>query len=393
MVNPTFTPRIYRNLIQGNPLGTFSNSFVPNPLCCPSRASTLTGTYSHTNGVWSNKLPYGGFPVFNDESTIALDFQEQGYRTGLIGKYLNGYDAGRNTYVPPGWGRWFAANTGAYYRYRITTQRRLLHFGHDPSDYITRVLEKQAERFVDHSVSTDRPFLLYYAFTAPHAPAKPDPRDIGRFSWVTPDDTGTPEVHQNMLEAAFGVDRAVGALLRHLPENTIVVYMSDNGLQWGERKGDRPSVRGKYWPYNEAIRVPIIIQGAPSLAAQFDDLVLNVDLRQTLTAMAGIVPIIPTGSPAPEGLDWSSPDYSARLSFPLEHWGDVGFYVPTYCGEREKGFMYVRWQDGSEELYAAGDETTNVVGDEAYAADYQRLRRESHQDCSPPPPGYSWDVP
>ena len=73
---------------------TFTNAFVVNPLCCPSRASLLTGLYSHSTGVYTN----GGFTNFKDTSTLATWLRRAGYRTGFFGKYLNGYTG---TIVPP----------------------------------------------------------------------------------------------------------------------------------------------------------------------------------------------------------------------------------------------------------------------------------------------------
>ena len=85
---------------------TFANGFVSNPLCCPSRASILTGQYSHSTGVYTNHGGdlSGGFRAFRDRSTIATWLHEVGYRTAMYGKYLNGYTA---SYVPPGWDTWF----------------------------------------------------------------------------------------------------------------------------------------------------------------------------------------------------------------------------------------------------------------------------------------------
>lgn len=103
---------------------TFERGYVSNPLCCPSRASILTGLYSHSTGVYTNQArAHGGFAAFDDRSTIATWLDEAGYRTALIGKYLNGYEG---PYVPPGWDRWFATYlNGAYYDYlRPTTGSR-----------------------------------------------------------------------------------------------------------------------------------------------------------------------------------------------------------------------------------------------------------------------------
>ena len=99
---------------------TFTNAFVTTSLCCPSRASMLTGTYAHTHGVWGNAPPLGGFSGFHDHSTIATWLHAAGYRTGLFGKYLNKYENTR--YIPPGWDRWVAwdggrCNCNFYYNY------------------------------------------------------------------------------------------------------------------------------------------------------------------------------------------------------------------------------------------------------------------------------------
>jgi arylsulfatase A-like enzyme len=73
---------------------TFENAFVSHPICCPSRSTILTGLYDHNHGVKSNSPPDGGFQKFRDEgheeNTIAARLQEEGYRTTLFGKYLNG---------------------------------------------------------------------------------------------------------------------------------------------------------------------------------------------------------------------------------------------------------------------------------------------------------------
>ena len=86
---------------------TFANAFVSDSLCCPSRASILTGQYDETTGVWSNMPPTGGFQAFHeDRNTIATWLHADGYHTALVGKYLNRYET---SYVPPGWDRWVSA--------------------------------------------------------------------------------------------------------------------------------------------------------------------------------------------------------------------------------------------------------------------------------------------
>ena len=89
----------------------FTNAFVVDPLCCPSRAAILKGAYAHSTGVYNNEGPYSPFVVFDDRSTVATWLQGAGYRTALIGKYFNAYDESRAAYVPPGWDRWVAFAT------------------------------------------------------------------------------------------------------------------------------------------------------------------------------------------------------------------------------------------------------------------------------------------
>src|SRR5438874_6169314 len=108
-VNPRYMPNVAADLIPNEV--TLSNSFVSNPLCCPSRVTTLTGRYSYTTGVYGNGGTWGGYGAslqygaMND--TIATDLQTDGYRTALIGKYLNGYSPATDYLtVPPGWDRW-----------------------------------------------------------------------------------------------------------------------------------------------------------------------------------------------------------------------------------------------------------------------------------------------
>jgi N-acetylglucosamine-6-sulfatase len=95
-----------------------------NPLCCPSRATILTGRYSHTTGVYTNGGMNGGWTAFKpwESETIATALDAAGYRTALVGKYLNGY-AGADLYVPPGWDRWSAVRRIERRLLRLSTLR------------------------------------------------------------------------------------------------------------------------------------------------------------------------------------------------------------------------------------------------------------------------------
>src|SRR5688572_2635243 len=109
---------------------TFANAFVTNPLCCPSRSTILTGTHSHSTGVYTNEGA-NGLKAFDDRSTIATWLDRAGYETAFIGKYFNG--SWPTTYVPPGWDRWAAfRNAGdLYYDYDLLVDGKARAYGSD----------------------------------------------------------------------------------------------------------------------------------------------------------------------------------------------------------------------------------------------------------------------
>ena len=160
----------------------FSNAVVSNPFCCPSRATILTGMYSHGTGVYANQGADGGWSTFAatgaERATIATALDAAGYRTGLFGKYLNGYGDAPPGYVPPGWDRWFTflGQNGAYFDYTVfDDQRGVLRFGSDPADYSTDVFAREADRFI-RTTPAEQPFLLMVTPYGPHDPWTPAPR-------------------------------------------------------------------------------------------------------------------------------------------------------------------------------------------------------------------------
>ncbi|WP_205475279.1 sulfatase [Nocardioides sp. SYSU D00038] len=189
---------------------TFANSFAPNPLCCPSRASLLTGRYSHNHRVLTHEAPYG-FTSFDDRDTLATRLQGAGYRTGMVGKYLNGYGerptrTGRDslTYVPPGWDDWWGASDhvwgpgerfggGTYDYFRLTSNvnGRIQSW---PGRYSTEVTADQTAAMVGRFERGRKPWFVWWNPTAPHhgGPVEPDdpgvvPRSDGfPTRWVTP---------------------------------------------------------------------------------------------------------------------------------------------------------------------------------------------------------------
>lgn len=411
-VNARYMPNL-TNLVM--PHGVwFDEAFVSNPLCCPSRVTTLTGKYSYTTGVYGNSGPWGGYGAsvrygaMND--TIATDLHRDGYTTALVGKYLNGYDAATDYLTkPPGWDRWFEVNTGVYYDYSVAVDgMRSLHHGSSPADYITRVLQARALSFIR---STATPFFLYFATTAPHSQAIPDPRDSGRFdldvqryvhpptdpevdlgdkpnyirrlAWDRTIQSSFDAFHARQLAAIYGVDRAIGAIWKALPDNTILLFMSDNGYEWGEH-----GWHGKMVPYNESLRVPMLIaskgvdlSAIGAVGGSSSRLVLNVDIRASLGSFVRDLPQQPTT----DGEPWTGDQ--RRGWFPIMHWNDDGS-VPVYCGVRSEDWMYVRYGNRTEEAYdeqADPYEQNNLFVTDPTSPQLDVLRMQAARSCSPRP--------
>jgi N-acetylglucosamine-6-sulfatase len=168
----------------------FTQSFVTNPLCAPSRSTYLSGRYSHNHGVLRNnavRTPdssprYGSVVAFNDSSTIAtwLNVPSASYLTGHIGKYVNGYGLSETApetsplnprYVPPGWGDWqglIDLTTYNVYNYSINDNRMRVNYGAAPEDYQTGVLAERASRFITERRGLGRPMFLSVTPLAPH---------------------------------------------------------------------------------------------------------------------------------------------------------------------------------------------------------------------------------
>jgi arylsulfatase A-like enzyme len=143
---------------------TFSRFFVTTALCCPSRSSILRGQYVHNHHVYTNTPPRGGFETFRrlgrERSTVATWLRSAGYRTVLMGKYLNGYpDRSQPTYIPAGWEEWYSPSRGGYgnFNYTMNENGRLVVYRDRPEDYMTDVLARKAEHVIRRSSQDGRP--------------------------------------------------------------------------------------------------------------------------------------------------------------------------------------------------------------------------------------------
>ena len=380
---------------------TFGNYFVTDSLCCPSRASIFTGRFPHDTGIYTNTPPDGGFDAFHlqgeESQTFPVLLQAAGYRTALMGKYLNGYDPsatedGSTPYVPPGWSEWDVAGDAYHeFNYTLNENGRLVHYGRDPSDYMTDVLARKSVHFIDTAAAQRRPFMLEVATFAPHAPFVPAPRDRGDFPGLqaprTPafdaESTNPPPWLSNYVPLSKGgirrIDRsfrrraqavqAVDALIAqiqaelvrdHVAGNTYLVFSSDNGLHMGDHR----LLPGKLTAYDTDIHVPLVVTGPRVQGGRtIDQLAENTDLAPTFLRLAGIAPPPAIDGHSLAGLLDGQRELAWRNAVLIEHHGRVtdprdpdlptsgAGNPPTYEAIRTAHSLYVEYADGGTEYY------------------------------------------
>jgi N-acetylglucosamine-6-sulfatase len=381
---------------------SFENAFVSNSLCCPSRATIMRGQYSHNTGVWSNiaNTSEGGWRAYRnnglEQDNVATRLDAAGYRTGLFGKYFNGYNQG-NTYVPPGWDRWFGAGASRYFDYDANDQGTIRHFGTSDSDYVTDVVGEKAKTFISTSAAQGKPFFAYVAPIAPHAPAAPAPRDRHSYDglkaprppsfnekgvsekppWIRTRPRLTPDKiakinkrHEARVETLQSLDDMVAGIVGKLKDrgvrgNTYVFFTSDNG--WAEGEHRRPA--GKANPYEEDVRMPLLVRG-PGVAAGSNTykLALNTDYLPTFADLAcsSSSPCdtqnwryVPDGRSLLPVLKGNATTW--RSAVLLEnHQGPRKHAVPAYAGIRTVGAheerKYLEHETGERELYYLGSD-------------------------------------
>jgi N-acetylglucosamine-6-sulfatase len=363
----------------------FDNYFVTYSFCCPSRATILRGQYSHNHRIQGNVLPSGGARKFralgHDHSTIATWLQAAGYYTGLFGKYMNEYEPGEETYIPPGWDEWYAAGHD-YYDYVLNENGEHVAYGHKAEDYLTDVIARHTTAAIRRAADNDSPFFFYVTPYAPHGPATAAPRHAHLFanapfpkpaSFNEMDTGDKPSLIRDLpkldakqiawiedhyrarLRALQAVDDLVESIVMALKktgelDNTFIIYTSDNGWHLGEHR----QVYGKTTAYEEDIRVPFVMRG-PGLprGLRLTPFVLNNDLAPTFAAMGGIKP--------PSFVDGrsflpllSDPQQPWRQSFAIERKQRENLELRGTAGFRALrtlDWTYVEYANGELELY------------------------------------------
>lgn len=381
---------------------SFRNAFANTPLCCPSRASLLTGRYARHTGVLDN----GDGGHLDESSTLATWLHEAGYRTGLVGKYLNRYPFGRLPYVPPGWDRFVAKRNQSgetvYRDFRAVDQGSPVFVRR----YATDWLAEKAVDFVRTSPTT-RPFFLLFAPSAPHAPWIPAKRHEDAFDelsferspnvssvlrgappWVRklPEPSAAQRIawrdeQRRADETLLAVDEALRAIVQALGDrldDTYIFVLSDNGYSFGGHRWE-----GKKCPYEACVRIPLAVHSPTAAPAGEGILVSIVDLAPTILELAR------GGHSEPmDGASFASTITSQRGSLfdeppeavYLEWAGDAR--LPAWIAVRTAGLKLIRYEDGFEELYDIGGrfgapdpwELVNHVAERRYVGVVARLR-------------------
>jgi N-acetylglucosamine-6-sulfatase len=385
---------------------TFRNSYVSYPLCCPSRATFLTGQYAHNHGVTTDQQ-YG---QLDNTNTLAVWLRRAKYRTAMVGKYLNGYGVVNRRELPPGWSQWYGLTGGTEqhrYGFLLNENGKVRHYGRTPRNYIDYVLDSKVNGVLKQWAPSPKPFFIYYNPNNPHGESgtpvwstrdpEPAPQYLGIFGDITAprppnfDESNVSDKPQQIqdiprlsdpqladidrryrgrLESLLSVDdevkRIVGLVRKYGDKRkTFFILTSDNGLELGAHR-----IEFKDYLYEEGERVPLIIRGPgfPENATR-DQLVANIDLAPTITALTGVqpgrtmdgIPLLPLAANQSDGTNRS-------LLF-------ESFDIGTF-GIRQGPWAYNQWNNGDEELYNLDEdpyELHNLIHD-GTASSYDDIR-------------------
>jgi N-acetylglucosamine-6-sulfatase len=376
---------------------TFDNNFDSFSLCCPSRATLLTGQYSHNNGVRGNAAPEGGYYKLDSTNTLAVWLQKAGYHTIHLGKYLNGYGTKNPREIPPGWSDWHGSvdpTTYRYYNYTLNENGQLNTYcaTPQPSCYQTDLDRDKANALI-RGRAGQGPWFMWVAFLANHSGGPRESGDPAGLGTPVPAPRhkdklkGTPlpqppsfneadvsdkpqaiqrrplmtqrqiaavqENWQQRRETLMAVDEAVASIVETLRatgqlDNTLILFTSDNGFFHGEHR-----VRnGKVLLYEPSIRVPLLMRwtGNRSLprGVHRKQLSTNVDYAETILGAAG---------------ETARPDRIEDGVNLLRFWRDRGLELGRdllvdnmpgaghFDAIRSRNFLYAEYATGERELY------------------------------------------
>lgn len=369
-------PSVHARLVDRGVL--FRRAYVNTPQCCPSRSELLTGLYQHHTGVAGNATPL-------DRPTIVELLHDRGYRTMLAGKYLNSAPCDPR----PEFDRWVCSSVGGSgYSLKDPTMNvdgEWRSFAGPTGS----VLAGLTARFIEET-SPDRPFFALFAPTSPHLPAndprhaalevplprspafdedtdRPDKPAYLRRGPLTPNEVAGVDARWHVMSRAVrGLDDDVRTILSALgdrADETLVVYLSDNGYLYGQHRRWEKDV-----PYEESVRVPLALRWPavlpPARAFATDALVGNVDIAPTIADALGLEwnadgrSLLPLLRRAP---GWERDAFLLESCQPTPTFcpgGQPGLFgmvtVPAYTGVVTARWKYVEYVTGERELYDLG---------------------------------------
>jgi len=357
----------------------FPNAIATTPVCCPSRASIMSGRYAHNHGVHDNH----GADAFAEDASVQRYLHEAGYRTGILGKFLNGWDLERDPAYLDDWAIFTTSSNYHGSTWNVNGTVRTV------PEYTTTFLRHRVVRYLEESeASDDAPWFLLVAPPAPHAPAEaedrfrhvPFPAWPGNPATRETDRTDKPPYLQArpparpfsgtrraQLRTLLSVDLLVTTVFDRLEElgeqDTLAFFLSDNGFLLGEH-----GWTGKGVPYQASIGVPFFLRWPGHIAGgtYVDALVGTIDVAPTVLDAAGL------GATAVEAeMDGRSLLGPIERDAMLAEFWTAGGPVPTWASIRTASAQYVEYEDEAGlvtfreyyDLDADPWQLTNLLGD------------------------------
>lgn len=358
----------------------YPHAYATTPVCCPSRTTLMTGRYAHNHGVTTNGQQ--GVVNLDHDATIQRVLGDNGYRTAAFGKYLNAWDVYE---PPPHFDEWaiIPKSAKAYFGGIWNTQGEVTRVG----TYGTTYVGDRATDFIERT--TEEPWFMYLAPPAPHPPFEPESRylDLKVSKW-----NGDPsnfdrrtgdmpwyvqranksvaegkQTRRQQLVTLRSLDDVMGDLRETLEltgelENTVVIYISDNGYLWGQH-----GLIKKFVPYVESVRIPAFISWPAGLPVGKDGRIVGtIDITPTILDAAGLAQDeLPVDGRSLLDDSWS------RREILIEAWKDSP-YIPAWSGLISPRRSYVTYYEENnfiaefKEYYDLRDDPfqmSNLLGD------------------------------
>ena len=341
---------------------TFSSGYVTTPFCCPSRASILTGMYAHNHYVHVNENPL-------KFTTVVEDLHKNGYYTGLVGKYLNSWKGEAR----PEYDYWVSIFGGTLPNY-YDPNLNINGTWEKQTGYSTYLFKDRAIEFVEQATQQKKPFLLLFTPNAPHAPFTPLKEDKSLYTDLPPyrppnyneedisdkpaaisnkpllteeDSIQIENTRRRQIQTLVSLDRAIGEIMKKLEatgelDNTIVIFISDNGKHWGEHRMDTKSTA-----YEESVKVPFALRYPPLVPTPYteDKLVANIDIAPTIYELSETP--IPATADGLSLLNLLQGKDEWRSHLLLEAWPERGHWTAVHTGR----YVYIETDDDLSEFY------------------------------------------